>query len=148
MRKKLWNLFLIGAVGTMMYSCTSVGSGISKNNYIYEFGRNDIEVSDRKSAEASSTRIFGIDFARLFKKERGNFSSDGYAGVTDGFAVPIVGSLIDPTTVQNYALFNLINAEPDYDFVMYPRFEQKTSGIPFIFTTTNAKVSARLGKFK
>ncbi len=145
--KKLSVLFCIVAIAASFTACRTAGNAVASQNILYEFGRNDMDVSDQKSAEASSTKIIGIDFARLFNKESGNFNSEGYAGVVKG-QIPIVGVIINPTTVQNYALYNLLKAEPTYDFVLYPRFEQETKGIPFLFTTTKAKVTAKLGKIK
>ncbi len=148
MRKKFLNFFLAGAVVTLLHSCSSSNMGIARPVVYYEFGRNDMEVSEQKTATAEQTKILGIDFARLFNKETANFNSAGYAGAADGLTIPVVGALMDPTTVQNYALYNLISKEPGYDFVVYPRFEQQSSGIPFIFVTTKSKVTARLGKLK
>ncbi len=146
MRKKLLNLFFVGSVALLLHSCSASTRGISKQNIWYELGRNDMDVSEQKTATAEQTKILCIDFDRLFNKESGNFNASGYAGV-DG-AIPIVGSFINPTTVQNYALYNLLSQEPSWDFVVYPRFEQTSSGIPFFFMKTTAKVTARLGKIK
>lgn len=145
--KKLSVLFCIVAIAAAFTGCRTAGKAAASQNILYEFGRNDMEVSDQKSAEASSSKILGIDFARLFNKESGNFNSEGYVGVVKG-QIPVVGIIINPTKVQNYALFNLLKSEPTYDFVLYPRFEQETKGIPFIFTTTKAKVTSKLGKIK
>lgn len=145
--KKLLLVFCIAAIAASFVGCRTAGNAIASQNILYEFGRNDMDVSDQKKAEASSTKILGIDFARLFNKETGNFNPEGYSGVVKG-QIPVVGVIINPTTVQNYALFNLLKSEPTYDFVLYPRFEQETKGIPFIFTTTKSKVTARLGKIK
>lgn len=145
--KKLAILFCVILLAALYTGCRTAGNAIASQNILYEFGRNDMEVSDQKSAEASATKIFGIDFARLFNKESGNFNSQGYAGVVAG-QIPVIGVIMNPTKVQNYALFNLLKGEPTYDFVLYPRFEQETKGIPFLFTTTKSKVTARLGKIK
>lgn len=99
------------------------------------------------TASAESTRIVGIDWSRLFNSKSGNFNKSGYAGVSDG-SIPIVGSYVDPTKVQNYALYELLEKDKTYDFVLYPRFEEDFSGIPFIFNTTKTRVTARLGRLK
>jgi hypothetical protein len=145
--KKLIVLFCVILLAASFTGCRTAGNAIASQNILYEFGRNDMDVSDQKTAEASSTKILGIDFARLFNKESGNFNPEGYAGVVKG-QIPVVGVVINPTRVQNYALFNLLKGEPTYDFVLYPRFQQETKGIPFLFTTTKSKVTARLGKIK
>jgi hypothetical protein len=145
--KKLFFLFCMAVIAASFTRCRTAGNAVASQNILYEFGRNDMDVSDQKTAEATSTKILGIDFARLFNKESGNFNSEGYVGVVKG-QIPVVGIIINPTRVQNYALYNLFKSEPSYDFVLYPRFEQETKGIPFIFTTTKAKVTAKLGKIK
>ncbi|MCI5055786.1 MAG: hypothetical protein MRY83_06735 [Flavobacteriales bacterium] len=144
----LFNIVAGSTLALSISSCNYTGMGISHPNVMYELGRNDMEVSDQKSAEASQTKIIGIDFARLFKAESASISSLGYVGIDQTSSIPIVGSYITPTTVQNYALYNLISGEQGYDFVLYPRFEENTKGIPFIFTTTKSKVTAKLGKLK
>jgi hypothetical protein len=144
----LFNLIAGGTLALSITSCNYTGAGISHPNVMYELGRNDMEISEQKSAEATSVKIIGIDFQRLFKKESASVSNLGYVGMDQSSPIPIVGSYIAPTTVQNYALYNLISGEAGYDFVLYPRFEENTKGIPFIFTTTKSKVTAKLGKLK
>lgn len=144
MKNKINTFFLMGAIATMLYSCSSANMGISRPSVYYEFGRNDMDVSAQKTATASQTKILGIDWARLFNKQSGNFNMNGYAGES----IPFIGSMISPTKVQNYALYNLLASEPGYDFVLYPRFEQKSSGIPILFMKTETKVTAKLGKIK
>lgn len=146
MKKVFVRFFMLAGVVTLLSSCSTANLGVSKANVYYEFGRNDMDVSAQKTAEAKQIKVFGIDFLRLFKKESGNFNADGYAG--EFSSIPLVGSYINPTKVQNYALFNLLQQEPGFDFVLYPRFEQKSTGIPLLFVVTKTKVTARLGKIK
>lgn len=151
MKKTILPLIGFAILSTTFQSCKLSTAGIGRAPVYYEFGRNDMEVSAQKSAEATQVKILGIDWARLFNAKVGNFNQAGYAGVSDGLSagsIPIVGSFVDPTRVQNFALYKLISEEPGYDFVLYPRFEQKSSGIPIIFTKTTAKVTAKLGKLK
>jgi len=133
----------------------------------------DLEISEPFVAEAQVVRFLGIDFARLFKKEMGGYGStsitsssgtyysyssyesgDGYSSTSTNISSsisnvitkvlgPIIGS-----EASIYALYNLLNEHPDYDFILYPRVEERKSGIPILFTTTNVKVTARLGKLK
>lgn len=147
MKMKLKNLFLVGLAAFSLTACSYNSSGIHRNNVQYELGRNDMEFSERKSASASQTKIIGIDFGRLFKAESSVFNSAGYTVAEGG--IPIVGSFVNPTQVQNYALYNLLSKEGDgYDFILYPKFTEKSSGIPFIFVKTTATVEARMGKIK
>ena len=108
-----------------------------------ELERDDFTLSDQKSAEATSVRIIGIDFARLFSQKVGN--------PLPVPSIPIIGSAIyDPTT--SYAMYNVMDANPGHDFIFYPQYETKVTcpilGICFINSITNVKVTTRLGKFK
>ena len=61
-------------------------------------------------------------------------------------SAPIIGTPVLGN--QMYAVYDLLEKNPGYDFVMYPQVYNKTTGVPGIFTKTDIKVSARLGKLK
>lgn len=132
----------------------------------------DLEISEPFVAEAEVVKFLGIDFARLFKKEKGGYGytsissssgtrysystheSNGYSSTSTNISSsvsnvitkvlgPIIGS-----EASVYALYNLLNEHPEYDFILYPRVEERTSGIPILYTSTNVKVTARLGKLR
>lgn len=127
-------------------SCSTSYQGIRKETTYIQFDKDDYEISSQLSGEATEIRLFGIDFARLFKKTSGNFDANGYAAIVN---VPIVSTLAySPKRAQQYALYNLLKYQSGYDVVIYPRFETKSSGIPFIYRVTTAKVTARLGRLK
>lgn len=116
-----------------------------------DFVRGDFEFSEQVSGEAKSTRIFGIDFARLFKKTSGSVEGGASGSITSILAsVPVIGAaVVDPTA--NYALYEMMQANPGYDVVFYPKYEttvKRPIGIGFIVKTTTVKVTARLGKIK
>tara|TARA_X000001036_G_scaffold246529_1_gene229826 strand:- start:85 stop:378 length:294 start_codon:yes stop_codon:yes gene_type:complete len=96
-------------------------------------------------AKATSVRILGIDFARLFLQKT------AAGGGTIATSIPIVGQyLSDPTT--SYAMYNLLEQNDGADFVFYPQTEKKMTcpiiGICLINQVTTVKVKARLGTFK
>ena len=142
--KKL-RLFLVLAVaGSFFTSCTLQSRSYKSPNYYVEFVKSDFEFSAPESGEATSTTIFGLDFSRLFKKDVGIIDSD----MRSTFSIPIIGSLIKPNRVHSYALYNIMLENPGYDVIIYPRYEVKKTGIPFIFVTTTVKATVRLGKVK
>ena len=123
-------------------SCHAYSSMMREPNVKFEFTSNDITLSDQVSAEATTTRILGIDWARLFKK-----SEDGYLNST---GIPILGSFIEDKTV-NKALYKLMQEHPGYDVVLYPQYakeEHKPVLGTHIYSKTTVKVTARLGKLK
>jgi len=111
-------------------------------NIRFEFNSNDIILSEQFSAEATSTRILGIDWKRVCKK-----ANDGYV---NNVSVPIIGALIEDKTV-NQALYNLMQEHPGYDVVVYPQYHKdayKPVLGTHIYSKTTVRVTARLGKLK
>jgi len=103
---------------------------------------NDFNLSKQQTADASSVTIFGIDFERLFVKKLGN---------PVAVSVPIVGNFLgDPTT--SYAMYNLLDANEDADFIFYPKVDKTTTcpiiGICLLTKITKVEVKAKLGTFK
>lgn len=131
---------------TSFSSCTSINKSLREPNVIVEFDKSDFTFSEQMSAEATSTRILGFDFDRLFMSKTG--SVEGSAGISLA-SLPIIGkALNDPTA--NYALFEMMNNNSGYDVILYPQYTTKTVkpilGIGFIMQTTTVKATARLGK--
>ena len=139
---KLQNLILALILGLTMIantSCTVNSRSIKEPLNYVEFDRDDFLFSEPKFAKATSTKIFGIDFARLFKKD---------VGMIEGkVTIPVIGQYLGDQTTS-YALYNLLDENQDYDIIMYPKIQKQTTGIPFIFTTTKVKVTARLAKIE
>ena len=132
----------------------------------------NLDISPQFSAEAEVINILGIDFERLFNKKTGTYgaitttssnkttyertfnqnqfsSGSGLRIITS--AENIISRILGPLSgseASTYALYNLLEAFPDYDFILYPRIEENTTGIPFFITKTKVKVTARLGKIK
>jgi hypothetical protein len=119
-------------------------------NVRVDLNKSDFVLSDQLSAEAKTTKIFGIDFNRLFTKEIGSVSRDGsFAFAINYAAIPVIGSYYYDLTA-NYALYELMSKNPGYDVVFYPQYETKIVkpiGINLI-TITTVKTTARLGKLK
>jgi hypothetical protein len=146
--KKLSFLILVGFT-IMLTSCTTMHHSMKEPNARVEFKKDDFSYSNQVTAEATSTKIIGIDFERLFTKKTGNVES---GSLNIGIAsIPVVGNFIADKTA-NYALYELMKNNPGYDVVFYPQYETKTVkpllGIGFLTTITTVKVTAKLAKIK
>ena len=143
------NVLIVSILTLFMSSCV-VSTGIRSANTQVEFNKEDFEISEPFTAEAKVVRILGIDWKRLFKRQTGNFDSQGFAsqGLTIKSFAPYPGFITAFPTAQNYALYNLLKEHEGYDVVFYPRFEKDVVRIPFFYSKTKAKVTARLGKLK
>ena len=164
------NLILISAL--LITGCALNSYSTTGLNNRLELTVADLEISEPYIAEIQVVKYFGIDFERLFKKEIGyegsttirsssgsNYSyssheSNGnkYNSMSISTSVSnIINKVVRPLTGSDatvYAYYKLLDEHPNYDFVLYPRVEERRSGIPFIMTTTNIKMVARLGKLK
>lgn len=136
------HLFITLAIAAVfLSSCSSSLRTIREPNNYVEFQKDDFTYSAQVSAEATSTKIVGIDFARLFSKE--------LAFRNTPLMIPVVGNYVSDFTA-NYALYKLLQENQGYDAVFYPQYETKVQK-PFglgIYTITTSKVTARLGKLK
>jgi hypothetical protein len=153
MKKYSVKIMLGLAVVLMVSSCTLKKNTIKEPNVFVELEKDDFELSKQVSAEAVEKTIINIDWSRLTNKEVGVIEKEGidFSAPVDIATIPVIGYYVS-TPAKNYALYNLLQANPGYDVVFYPQFEiiQKKPilGIGFFTTTTTVKVTARLGKLK
>ncbi len=142
----LKSFFLTGIVIATLTSCTSLNHSMREPNSRVNLNKSDFTLSDQVTASATSTKILGIDFERLFMKKTGVV--EGGAAISLA-SVPVFGDLLSDKT-SNYALYELMTSNPGYDVVFYPQYETKVSrpilGIGFIIKNTTVKTKARLGK--
>ena len=128
-------------------SCSSLNHTMREPTSIVEFTKSDFSLSEQVSAEATTVKVFGVDWARLFSKKTGNV--DDGSSLINSANIPVVGSLVTDKT-KNYALYNLMNQNKGYDVVFYPQYEIKNLkpflGLGFITKITTVKTTARLGK--
>ena len=134
----------------------------------------DLDISPHFSAEVEVMKIFGIDFESLFNKKTGTYGATTTTSLSNNISssnkttfdlkfnensglkiISAVGDILSRvlgpsggSEASTYALYNLLEAHPEYDFILYPRIEENTKGIPMLFSTTKIKVTARLGKIK
>lgn len=147
MKKVNFRVLLVFAIFVAtISSCTSYTHTMREPSVQFKFDKSDMSISGQDTAVASSTTILGIDFERLFLSKSATLEKEGAFGINIAF-IPVVGAYVTDRT-QYYALYNLMEQNPGYDFVLYPQFEKKVVcpiGIPIIKTTT-VKVTARMGK--
>lgn len=147
---KIKSLLFFAAAALLLSSCTVTNKTMREPNVRLELEMADFVLSEQVSATATSTRIIGIDWQRLFKQEVGTIQG-GSSLLINLASIPVMGNvIIDPTA--NYALYELMMANPNYDVVIYPQFETITEkpllGIGFLTTKTTVKATARLGRLK
>ena len=140
-------VFFVSVIAALS-SCTTINHTMREPNTRVDLTKNDFTLSDQVSAEASTTTILGIDFARLFTKKMGTVEGGG-AAVLSLASIPVIGGFVADKT-SSYALYELMSANPGYDVVFYPRYETKVVkpvlGIGFITRITTVKTTARLAK--
>jgi hypothetical protein len=160
---------IIGLVG-LLSSCSVSNYSMRQPNYRIDFQAEDFEFSDQVVAEATSVRVLGVDWKRLFKWGEGSITSDRFTApsehmgnVTVGSAVsnevegallhgllgipsiPVIGAT-KKGRINAYALYSLMKENPGYDIVIYPQFEQKSFYVPFLYSKREVRVTARLGR--
>lgn len=146
MKKSALQVLVFVAALAMFSSCTSMSRSMRDANTRVELKKSDFTLSDQVSAEATSTKILGIDFGRLFMKKAATV--EGGAMAISLASIPVVGNLLEDKTA-NYALYELMNNNQGYDVVFYPQYETKVVkplGLGFLIKTTTVKTTARLGK--
>jgi hypothetical protein len=143
----LLSTLIVGAV--FLSSCTSINKSMREPNVRVELNRNDFTLSEQVTAEAQSTKIIGIDFARLFMQKTGTVTG-GSSGISLA-SLPVIGNVLTDKTA-NYALYELMSKNPGYDVIFYPQYETKVIkpilGIGILTTITTVQTTARLGKLK
>ncbi len=139
-------------VSILLTSCTGLKRTLKEPNVRVDLTKKDFTLSEQVSAEATSTKILGIDFERLFTKKTGHIESSAPASSFINLAnLPVIGNILYDKTA-NYALYELMNNNAGYDVIIYPQYETKIVkpilGIGLIKKVTTVKATARLGKLK
>lgn len=145
---KFLKITLFAAFAALSFSsCTTYSRSMREANVRIELQKEDFTLSEKVSAEATSTKILGIDWERLFLKREGNLN--GAADISLA-SIPVIGPALSDRT-SNYALYELMEKNAGYDVVFYPTYERKTVNpllIPYIYSITTVKVTSRMGKLK
>lgn len=135
--KKSIIIAMLAVVAIFATSCSATNQAMREQIVKIELTSADYTISEPVTGEASVVMILGVDWARLFNTKAGFLS------------FPIVGTVPSVANMSNmYAVYDLMEKNPGYDFVMYPQFVVKEAGVPGIYTKADIKVTARLGKLK
>ncbi len=135
MKKSLF-ITLLAVVAFAATSCSTTLKSVQEPVVKFELNSGDYILSEQVTGEAAIHRILGVDWARLFTNRYGTV------------AIPLVGVSNVSSLNMQYAIYDLIEKNPGYDFVMYPQYSTKTTGVPGLYEKTEIKVTARLGKLK
>lgn len=135
------------AVIVTFSSCTTLNHSMREPKTLVNLNKSDFSLSNQVTSQATSTKIFCIDFPRLFKKKTGVII--GGDSQINFASIPVIGNYLGDKTA-NYALFNLMEANPGYDVVFYPQYETRVIkpilGIGLFTKITTVKTTAILGK--
>ena len=136
------------AVIASFSNCTTYSHGMREPNTRVNLIKSDFSLSEQVSAKAKSVTVLGIDWGRFFKTKTGSVDADGSSSI-NWASIPVIGNVVGDRTA-NYALYELMHANPGYDVVFYPQYETRVLkpalGIGFLVRITNVKTTARLGK--
>lgn len=156
-------LFVTGLIG-LLSSCSVSNHSMKSPNYHIEFYKADFEYSKQVVAEATSVRVLGIDWKRLFKWESAQIETDRVDNTSQNVSIsggiiaeqvvgtisaviPVLGD-VKKGKVSSYALYKLMKENPGYDVVIYPQYETKKFIVPIFYSKRTVKVTARLGRIK
>ena len=163
--KNIFYLLLL-SICIQFSSCSTSNMAMKQPNNHIEFHKSDFDYSPQVSGEATSIKILMIDWARLFNRKTGNvtgenvgsqteittinvatqFIEDGVVGAFSAI-IPVIGDF-GKERVNQFALYEMMKKNPGYDIVLYPQYETKKFVIPFIYSKTTVKATARLGRIK
>ena len=142
---KKFTLILVAVASMILTSCNVYTHSMREPNVRVELTAADFELSEQFTAEAEITKIFCVDWARLF-----GVQEMGTADAVNVASIPVIGNLM-VDKAASYAMYTLMKEHPGYDVVVYPQVE-KHKKAPLlgtdIYSTTTVKVTARLGKLK
>ncbi len=141
--------FVVLFTSVLFSSCTTLNKTMREPNVRVELTKNDFTLSEQVKAEATSTKIIGIDWSRLFSNKTGNVESGAFS--ISLASLPVIGDVLKDKT-SNYALYELMSNNQGYDVILYPQYEitvvKPILGIGFLMKTITVKTTARLGKLK
>jgi hypothetical protein len=167
--KRLVLYSFVMLVTSLLTSCTATRNSMQEGNYSLQFQRNDFEFSDPVSGKAKEVKVLGVDWQRLFNRKetvlKGNGQTVDNTNKTaqylpllppyfyrplDVIASLAVISVIGNTAkshAEELALHDLVQKNPNYDVVMFPKYDKKTVWW-ILGRTTTVTAKARLGVLK
>ncbi|WP_317898721.1 DUF6567 family protein [Aurantibacillus circumpalustris] len=136
MKKTNQNFILLTAfLIVALSSCTTLNKTMKESNTLVELKKTDFTLSEQVTGNATQMKILGIDWGRLFKKEKGAT-----------IATPLIGNKVNVGKVESYALHDMLSSNMGHDVVFYPSFEKSRFNLLFLYIKTEVTVRGRLGK--
>jgi hypothetical protein len=140
--KHLKFLPLVIIVVMTLSSCSSLSRSMREPLVRFDLNANDMELSDPVTGTATSVRILGIDWERLFSN---SYASTGVYVIGDimnsAFSV-VPGS-------KEFAIYDMIEKNPGWDFVVYPQYHTDTYHVlGLLYSRSTTTVTARMGRLK
>src|SRR5210317_724683 len=125
MKKQNLKSIIVAVVAIASFSsCTTMHKTMREPFTRVEFQKDDFILSEQVSAQASSTKVFSIDWSRIITSESADLKGTGQ--LLKLASIPVVGNYL-PDRTANYALYELMEQNPGYDVVFYPQYETKVS---------------------
>ncbi len=134
--KKSFFIVLMAVVAFAATSCSTSLKSVKEPLVHFQLNSSDYVLSEPVTGTAVVTRVIGIDWRRIFTNKYGSVNS------------PIFGTTQVTSLDDMYAIYDLLEKNPGYDFVMYPQFSIVSNGFEGIYVRKTIKVTARLGKMK
>lgn len=164
MKKKNYPLLLLLI---LFASCQINKRTIRESNYQLWLNKSDFTYTEPRTGQASQTKIFGIDWNRLFNRtyEYGSFGAipgdigprtnaslnvggaslgEGSTGYLNSILASTVG-LSSASRAEEFAINDLIVKNPNYDLILFPQFEVRKKWF-LIGSKTQVFVKARLAR--
>jgi len=142
-------ILIIATLVVAFTSCTTLNHTMREPDTRVNLNKSDFTLSEQVSATATSVKVVGIDWARIFTKKTGVVDGKGSSTISL-VSIPVIGNIVSDKTA-NYSLYELMYGNAGYDVVFYPQYETKifrpVLGIGFFTKITTVKTTARLGKF-
>ncbi len=130
---KKHNLLIVGALGLLMSSCATMSNSMREPECLIRYDKAEFDYSAQVTAEATSTKILGVDWARLFNGKTAKVDVQN-----------TIFGMLPGNKAEGYALYNLMSENPGYDFIVYPQYQVSKKGFPIFFSKTTVTALARL----
>jgi hypothetical protein len=131
------NVLIAALALFLLAGCISANKSMREATTKVNMQKSDFQITDKQvTGYAKQIKVLGIDWARLFKKEKGSIY------------IQIIGHNERLNKVERYALFDLLKQFPGYDVMFYPTFDYRKVNVLWIYQKTEVTAGARLGKLK
>lgn len=134
---KAFSYLLLGILAVLISSCSISQQSLKEPQALIRYNKAEFDYSHQVEGHASVTKVLCIDWAHLLNKQQGK--------VIPAFNSTVYG--ISPKTrLEQMALFEIMQLNPGYDFIVYPQYEVKTKapGLGLLYKKIDITAKARL----